>query len=345
MPLTLKALALLPWSALMVLSSDKSFIDNPVLGSRRLNTWGLHSWRLTQAHRATWARRQRLAAAVAPDDRVAFDRDGFVVRHDLLPRDDFRRLRDILISRPAPAREMVQGDTVTRRIAVDRDRLVDTPALLALLRHPAWTALTRYVAGYDQDPWAYLQTILTQTREAAPDPQTTLHADTFHPTMKAWYFLTDVEIEDGPFCYVPGSHRLTPQRLAWERAMSLSVAASGDRYSARGSFRIADGALGALGLPSARRMAVPANTLIVADTFGFHARGHSQRAAKRIEVWGYDRRNPFFPWSTDGLLALAGQTDRRAQLYWQMLDAQERFTGRRNPWRDAGLLAPDAPAR
>ena len=49
----------------------------------------------------------------------------------------------------------------------------------------------------------------------------TLHADTFHPTAKFWLFLDDVGIEDGPFAYVPGSHKLTPERLAWEHEQAL----------------------------------------------------------------------------------------------------------------------------
>ena len=36
------------------------------------------------------------------------------------------------------------------------------------------------------------------------DPQTDLHTDTFHPTVKAWLFLTDVAPETMPFVYVPG---------------------------------------------------------------------------------------------------------------------------------------------
>ena len=37
-----------------------------------------------------------------------------------------------------------------------------------------------------------------------PDPQTDLHTDTFHPTVKAWLFLTDVAADAMPFVYVPG---------------------------------------------------------------------------------------------------------------------------------------------
>ena len=35
-----------------------------------------------------------------------------------------------------------------------------------------------------------------------------LHRDTFFRALKFWFFLRPVQREDGPFEYVPGSHRL-----------------------------------------------------------------------------------------------------------------------------------------
>src|ERR1700687_4657958 len=61
--------------------------------------------------------------------------------------------------------------------------------------------------------------------------------------------------------------------------------------------RIDPGELPALGLPEPRVFAVPANTLVVADTFGFHARGPSAGRSLRVEIWAYGRRSPFVPWT------------------------------------------------
>ncbi|WP_418316698.1 phytanoyl-CoA dioxygenase family protein [Piscinibacter sakaiensis] len=340
----LRNLLLAPWWVLQIFSSAKSFLDNPLLGSPRLNRLGLHRWRLRLAHAMTWRRRRRLARLVGAADRQAFERDGFVVVHGLLPAATFATLRSRLLAQPAATREMVQGDTITRRIAVDSALLRQVPELQALIGHPRWAGLTRYVAGYARAPWLYLQTILNQVVAGQPDPQTRLHADTFHPTMKAWFFLTDVAADEGAFCYVPGSHRLSAERLAWEERLSLQARDHADRLTARGSFRIDESELPALGLPPPRRFAVPANTLVVADTFGFHARGPSERPSVRIELWAYDRRNPYFPATTDGLLAMAGQTQQRAPLYWRMLDRLERWKLGRNPWRDRGIKTAGAPA-
>ena len=79
--------------------------------------------------------------------------------------------------------------------------------------------------------------------------------------------------------------------------MSLCAGDAADTDTRQGSFRIDAAELGGLGLPPPCALAVPANTLIVADTFGFHARGRAERASLRVEVWAFGRRNPFLPWT------------------------------------------------
>lgn len=318
----------------------KSFRDNPLIGSPVLNRYGLHASRLRLAHALAWHRRARLAPLVAAEDRDAFDRDGFVVKPAFLPEDDFSRLRDGVLGYRGAAREMLQGDTITRRIAVDPAALRAVPELAALLARSDWRGLTRYAGSFDQEPLTYIQTILSQVRQARPDPQTDLHADTFHPTVKAWLFLTDVAEDEGPFVYVPGSHRLTPARLAWEKETSLTAAASDNRLLARGSFRATGEEIAAMGYGVPRAFAVPANTLVVADTVGFHARGLSHRPSKRVEIWAYGRRNPFLPWAGFDPGSLAGIAEHRIGWMWQARDLAERLGLGGNAWRDVGPLRP-----
>lgn len=334
----------LPWWIAELATGAKSFADNPVLGSPRLNAAGLHTARVRLAHRMAWWRRRRLAHLLDPADRAAFDANGFVLKPDFLPDAEFETLRRELLDTELPAREMLQGDTVTRRIALDDELLARLPHARALLRGPAWLGLLRYVGSFRLHPLCYVQTILSHVREAAPDPQTRLHADTFHPSVKAWLFLTDVAENEGPFTYVPGSHRLTPQRLQWER-QKAQTAASADRMSARGSLRIDEAELAGLGYPPARAFAVRRNTLVVADTVGFHARGLSERASTRIEIWGYGRRSPFLPWLGLELAGLPGIRGRTIGLYWKARDLAERLGGKRNPWRPVGDVKAGDPAR
>jgi hypothetical protein len=329
-----------PFWTLALATGAKSFRDNRVIGSPALNRRGLHACRVRLAHGLAWSRRRRLERLVAAADVEAFKRDGFVLKENYLPAAEFAALRNEVLSFEAPAREMAQGDTITRRMALDARALKKLPATRALLAWYGWRGLLRYVSSYDAEPLYYIQTILSHVREAAPDPQTDLHADTFHPSVKAWLFLTDVKEDEGPFVYVPGSHRLTAERLAWERETSIRAAEAKDKYSARGSFRVGREDLRRMGLPEPKAFAVPANTLVVADTVGFHARGFSARPSKRVEIWAYGRRNPFLPWTGFDPLSIPGIAGRRIPMLWRGLDRLERLGLKRNPWRDAGLKTP-----
>lgn len=323
-----------PWWAIQLATGAKSFIDNPLIGSRRLNEAGLHVARVKLAYSLSSSRRKRLAHLIDPADQAAFDHDGFIFKTDFLPPEQFAQLRDQVAQFRGPAREMIQGDAVTRRLALDRRALNAMPAVRALLKEPRWRGLIRYVGASDSEPLTYIQTILAHAVEGgAPDPQLELHADTFHPTVKAWLFLTDVAEEDGPFTYVPGSHRLTPERLAWERKKSLD-ARSAERLTARGSFRVARDGLEGLGLPQPRSFPVPANTLIIADTFGFHARGAAARPSARVEIWGYGRRNPFLPWTGLDPLSVSGISEKRVNTFWALHDRLEPWIGQ--PWKFVG---------
>ena len=331
-------LLLAPWWVLQLATGAKAFSDNPLIGSRRLNARGLHVKRVRIAHRMADWRRRRLRHLVTPADAAAFARDGFVCVRDFLPPASFDALRKQVLDHHGAAREQTQGDTITRRIALDPAALAAMPAARALLRDPRWRGLIRYVGSYDVEPLTYIQTILSQRHAAAPDPQTDLHADTFHPTVKAWLFLTDVAEDEGPLTYVAGSHRPTPARLAWEQARSLEARDGLDRLSSRGSLRIGEADLAALGLPPPTRFAVPANTLVVADTNGFHARGFSARPTTRIEIWADSRRNPYLPWTGLDPTSAPGIAERRVPLWWHMRDRLTRWMGQ--PWADVGRKRP-----
>lgn len=328
----------LPWSFAQLFTGEKSFRDNIFIGSSRLNRLGLHRARVRIAHAMAARRRARLAAAVHAADREGFDRDGFVEIRDFLPPDVFARLRDDVMAYAGQARETVQGHTITRRYAVGPDALRRIPALAAFRGHARWRALARYVTGFNVEPLLYIQSILTHRHDAPPDPQVDLHADTFHPSMKAWLFLEDVDVAAGPFTYVPGSHRLTRKRLDWEYRRSLTVRDETCRLSARGSLRIEADELPALGLPGPRSFAVPANTLVIADTFGFHARGESAERSTRIELWAYGRRNPFRVLTGGDLWSLPGIAERRIDLRWRLRDILSAMLGQ--PWIKRGIVRP-----
>jgi hypothetical protein len=313
----------------------KSFRDNPILGSPTLNAWGLHVARRRLADSMSRRRRLSLSKSVTQSERARFNELGYFLRYNALEADRFAELRREIQQSRLPAREMRQGGTVTRRIGLDDAWLGGMPATRRFVKDPTVRALIHFAASYRGEPTFQVQTVLVDP-SAETDPQTVLHSDTFHSTAKAWLFLDDVGEDDGPFAYVPGSHRLTPQRLIWERKQSLSAAASQDRMHSEGSFRATEEDLASLELPSPIKMAVPANTLVVADTSGFHLRSPSPRPTRRVELYATLRRSPFLPWAGGHLAGLPPFAGRFSRLEDEFLGALERAGLWSGPWRPVG---------
>jgi hypothetical protein len=344
MPLSVRNLVKMPLWVAALATGAKSFADNPIIGSRQFNAWGLHVRRLKLAQALAAFRRRRLAALVSEADRQAYHRDGFVIRENFLSDEMFQRLRNEIFENDWDVREMRQGNAVTRRVPLDHAELrTGKPVLADFIRNPEVLGLTQYAASTGGNPVFSLQAIFAGDDKGSADPQTTFHADTFQPNSKAWFFLHDVGIDDGPFAYVPGSNRLDEARLAWEYEQSLVAAKHPVVYHARGSFRASPDDLQRMGLPEPKRMVVKANTLVVGDTFGFHARTASPKQTTRIEIYASLRRNPFNPWNGLDFFSLPYVRDYTGSMEIRALE-KLRWAGFKMPWKPVGRMRIDQPS-
>ncbi len=329
---------LLPVSVLRLFSGYKSFAD-PLIGSVSLNRRGLHVWRVRMSHAIANWRRRRLEHLVPEEDRQGYAANGFVAKKNVIPAADFRALLTEMRALSAPAREMKEGGAITRRIAVTPELLKTVPALGRFLASSEWRGLTRYIGGFNAEPIVCIQTIFGEGSDKgiSSDPQTRLHMDTFHPTMKAWLFLEDVAADEGPFTYVPGSHKPTPLRLAWQQQKSIEAC---EAKTKGGAFRIADSELGELGLPQREVFAVPGNTLVVGDTYGLHARGLSVRPSTRVEIYASMRPNPFNPLTFLDTAWIPFVRGRKEIIGWWIEDALVALGLTRRIWKDVGSVNP-----
>lgn len=278
-----------------IFTGAKSFSNNPIIGNRILNIMGLHVFRTVLAATVTRFRMGCLSGLATREQRQSFQRDGFVLINDFLPDEQFQSLNLEVRNLHGEVRECVQGDTLTHRVLLTEKVLAKLPSCRALLTNNRFSRLLRYSASRNNDPIYYVQSIKSNVIDGAPDPQRTLHSDTFHPTMKAWLFLDEVSIKNGPFTYVAGSHRLSVKRLKWEYNNSVQGSSLANPYAARGSLRVTDDDLEVMGLQQPTVFNVPANTLVVANTNGFHRRGAATEVSNRLEIWAYSRTNPFNP--------------------------------------------------
>lgn len=331
-----------PLHALGVLTEAKSFRDNVVIGSPWLNRHGLHVWRRRVAAVMGRRRRASLAALISAQDAADFARDGYLVKPNFLPPEVFAAVRAEIMALHAPAREFVDGYTFTRLFPLDAVSLPGLPATQAALTSDTYLNLHAYVGSFRRFPRLSVQTIFSRFREDVPDVQSHYHSDTFHPTVKSWLYLTEVEADAAAFTYVPGSHEVNRRRLAWERRVSLTAREGTDRLTAEGSMRISEAELRRLGYAPPRKLAVAANTLVIADTSGFHRRGISQSRACRISLWAYSRSNPFLPFAGPVLPDVPALRGRLSRAVWALREALRRGKPARG-WHWAGVRRADTP--
>jgi hypothetical protein len=269
----------------------KSFKDNPIIGSKTMNRMGLHVFRLFMAHLMTRFRWCLLFWRLDKKYRDEYHRQGFVVIENFLPNVEFETLSKQLRNVTGGFLQCRQGDTLTQRHMFED---IEQSAAAYLAKDKRLKGLFRYGGSANHSPLMYIEHVNNGVLGEGEDPQKKLHSDTFHPTVKAWLYLDDVTEVNGPLEYVEGSNKLTWKRIKWEYQKSLTAATSEDSYTQRGSFRARDKDLTVLGLPQPKAFKVKKNTLVFANTYGFHRRGKANKGSTRMSVYMQDRANPFW---------------------------------------------------
>ena len=320
---------------LAVLSGAKDFSRNPVLGSRMFNRWGLHAARKRLAKWCCQVRRLWLKRGLPPDELRRFDEQGYLEIAGFLPAGALHSVLDELCAARLHFVELTQPPTLTRRVYLDRQTCQALlPTLASVIEDRRLRRWMQYAAGYSGVPLIALQCIHAQAQTDGHDPQGDWHCDTFHSTSKAWLFLHDVAPDDGPLGYMAGSHLQNKARMAWEQQQSEAAASHPNVLHARGSFRADEGELQAMGYARRFTAAVPRNTLVVADTSGFHRRTPSLGCSVRVEVYLSLRRNPFLAGLYPSALSLPVIRRRWGQLAYGLHQLQVRMGTA--AWRPAG---------
>lgn len=296
-----------------ILSTTKSFSD-PWVGHRALNLAGLHPLRMLIADAC---QKVRARATPVPERWRAtistLHAEGVVAVNDVLAPDAFRAAqreaaaeieRTLRLFPPRENRapkasrrkeffepgnyDLFDGGTLNRFLALAPERL---PLTASFVGSDDIMGLYGSILHEETRPAMVQLQYLRHDRIDVVDPQKSLHRDTFHPVFKWWFFFDPVTPENGPFEYVIGSHKATMARLAWEYRRSLAETAKGGLTG--GSFRIRPEELARLDLPQATPFCLPANSLLIANTRGFHRRGAARQGAVRTALHGGRRPNPF----------------------------------------------------
>jgi len=215
---------------------------------------------------------------------------GIVVCDDFLPpaafaatqaeADDYMRVTD-------PTWLVRSGTTEVRRhslASVDSERF---PQLAHWRVDQGLTALAaaaeRRVHLQPYDGGALVER-LTLGDYSEPDGDAELHVDTFFNTHKMWLYLDDVSATNAAFIYVPGSHVLDPVRLRYDYRESTTTN--------RKSRRVTEDEVRSRRLDR-RVVECRRNTLVLANTCGYHCRSVGEAGASRRALHKEFRCNPF----------------------------------------------------
>lgn len=299
-----------------IISGKKSF-DDRWIGSPYLNRHGLHRWRMKAAQSCVGIRRSlaRRYGKLMDDAVQQLHAEGYAVVGNFLALDEFEALAGEVGAafRAAESKQPVHenriqgfgrklrfpggfdrydGGTLNRFLEINPEK---HPAAARFARDARLDPLTSAICGKPHNPRkTHLYLTVHGSEQSNPDLQKVMHRDTWFSSMKFWFFIRPVTPDDGPFVYVPGSHLLTAERLEWEQQIANQAAtgqASADNQG--GSFRISDGELSRLGLPEPVTITSAANTLVIANTLGFHRRGCARPDTRRLAVYGWHRPYPF----------------------------------------------------
>lgn len=330
-PPILKNTLMAPVWVTQLFTTAKSFDDNPIIGNRTLNKMGLHVSRVVLAHGIMGFRMWLLGFSLSKEDRQFYRKNGYLVKHNFLSDEDFQALENEARNYTGETREGRQGNTLTQRAVMSPEAQKNVPAIAKLLNSKTLRNFSQYTAGHFRAPFYYIENVKNHYAKGDEDPQKNYHTDTFHPTMKCWYFIDEVTAENGPFTYIPGSNRLNKARLKAEYQKSVEGKNQAIRYARRGSMRYNEEEITALGLAEPVAMTVPPNTLVIANTFGIHKRTESGKST-RLSIYGDSRTNPFIPVPGVPSRLIDRWQYSLLDLVRKRADAKAEKLGRHSPW-------------
>jgi hypothetical protein len=271
--------------ALAEIFSAKKTVDSPLL-----NRLGAQVLRTVVA-RAIYKSMPALSAGSEEPLRV-LQRDGVLVWPNFLTSDNFQevesewlRLKRIRGSLPS----LKFGPNHNGRIFVKDIDYELVPTIYALLNDGRLRALLEAAERRSLGELlqiAQLECLTQGASELVTDPQTQLHSDIFFSCHKAWFYITDVTLKDSPFAFVKGSHRLSLQKLNYIYKDSCGRSKEDDPSRRISLDEVAR-------TESQSIITCPRNTLVVANTCGYHRRIQGEVGNERWSIHIDLRADPF----------------------------------------------------
>ena len=270
------------------------FSKEKLVRSSLLNKWGIQPLRMKIATRRYKNRKWSVDPIVAKEAREVAEK-GITQIDDFLSPEHFAQVAEECRALRDEGNWHVvtqMGPNVIKNINLKEIDLTKYPALKKLMEEPRIEALfeaaeKRPLNIYDSKNFYFLLQYLVQGDEDTFDPESALHTDTFFNTHKAWLYIDDVKLENGPFVYVENSHLADSEyrrKKEYEYSQIKGV---------KGSRRIPQKEVEEQGLEE-KICTCDKNTLVMANTLGYHRRLNGVGGHDRLTFAISARFNPFF---------------------------------------------------
>lgn len=276
-----------------VFSGHKFFLTKvikPTFGRVDLMEKGLHIFRMIFSRHAHELRNKG-------DEDI--DKYGVKVFENYFDQETASKLKEEILS--FPVHENIQSDNRVRDVVTETSHphIWDVVRRNKLFPHCV-KAVHRSIM--DVPAWEhFLHTSYVQRIENKPndgDIQKVCHSDVFYPCVKYWYFPEDVVEGGGSFMYAKGSTQLSEQQLDFFYRESIAVVndtwdRKRNKGHGEGSFRALPEDMEQMNL-KLEPITAKANSLVIADTSGFHCRGDVKQPTMRNALHGAIRvETPF----------------------------------------------------
>lgn len=269
------------------------FTATKTVDNKLLNRLGLQSLRSVAARSIHQLLPSRTDAAVQ-EIAAELDHEGLVTLPNFLPADLFEKVREEcthLIQHNPDRIEIVQAGPNKVDIAkLSSFQPDEVPYALQFFCDPTLNALMRAAEKRPQcDQYAVrtIERLQQGPLDGEEDPETVLHSDCFFNTHKVWLYLSNVRMESGPLVFVKRSHRMTLRQIYFLYQESCQIN--------RGSRRITQDEIQRAGFEETI-VTCPKNTLVIANTLGYHRRLRGQPGHERYALHVQLRTNPFTWW-------------------------------------------------
>ena len=270
----------------------KFFSSEKLLKNSFLNFCGIHLLRIFIARIFYYTRQKIQVPKHLVHQKDKLNKDGYILIENFLNNDDFSTILTEVekiksIHTPKILTGGNNGNAVWKRTELTEYLKKNNSSINSLfLKNKNFVDLIKIADGKKYKlNYLFYDEVSIDINSSEIDASQLFHSDTFFNTHKIWFFLEDVNMNNGPFTIKEGSHKLSLKRILFEYLNSIFYKKNTDSPAIENSnidFNFTE-----------KSITCKKNSLLIANTFSFHRRGEFDYNKVRKAIHFYYRSNPF----------------------------------------------------